>query len=85
MLPLAHGIETVSWITGRKFLLTVFSIKMCTIHRWFKIDAAERDLGYTPVIAFEEGWADTAAWYKEHWLPGFLSNQSDFSGKAKRG
>ena len=33
MLPLAHGIEAVGWLTGRKFLLNVFSIKMITIHR----------------------------------------------------
>ena len=31
--------------------------------------AAEADLGFAPIIAYEEGWQETIAWFREHWLP----------------
>ena len=52
------------------------------MHRWFDISAAENDLNYLPVIPFDEGWKQTAAWFKVNWLPGFLEAQK--SGKGKR-
>ena len=42
---------------------------MCTMHRWFNIDAAERDLKYKPIVPFAKGWAITIAWFKTNWLP----------------
>ena len=71
LLPAGHACDLISWCTGTHLKLNAFAVRMVTIHRWFKIDAAEHDLLYTPVVGFAEGWADTAAWYKEHWLPGF--------------
>lgn len=42
------------------------------MHRWFRIDAAREDLGFEPIISFDEGVADTAEWTKQHWLPDYL-------------
>ena len=46
-------------------------VKMLTIHRWFDIESARRDLGYEPVVGFEEGWAQTIEWFKAEWKPRF--------------
>ena len=40
---------------------------------WFRIGAAERELGYTPIVRFSEGWADTLVWFREFWLPTFTA------------
>ena len=56
--------------------------KVLTMHRWFDISAAEQDLKYLPVIPFDEGWKQTAEWFKANWLPGFKEAQK--SGKGKR-
>jgi hypothetical protein len=42
---------------------------MLVIDRYFNIEAAERDLKYSPVIPLDHGWPQTIAWFKEHWLP----------------
>ena len=44
---------------------------MLTMHRWFDTSASERDLGYKPIVAYKDGWKDTLAWFKSHWLPEF--------------
>ena len=61
--------DGVGWLLGKKLKLTGFNILMLTIHRWFAIDDAVEDLRYEPLIPFAEGWADTAAWFRAHWLP----------------
>jgi hypothetical protein len=33
-----------------------------TMHRWFIIDAAKKDLKYEPIIPYSTGWADTLIW-----------------------
>eukprot|EP00238_Polyblepharides_amylifera_P000182 CAMPEP_0196572380 /NCGR_PEP_ID=MMETSP1081-20130531/2445_1 /TAXON_ID=36882 /ORGANISM="Pyramimonas amylifera, Strain CCMP720" /LENGTH=355 /DNA_ID=CAMNT_0041889687 /DNA_START=20 /DNA_END=1087 /DNA_ORIENTATION=- len=73
IMPLAHACNVVGWVLGRKFKLTPFSVKMMVINRYFIIDAAKRDLGYEPVISFENGWASTIDWFKENWLPEYKS------------
>lgn len=55
---------------------------MITIHRWFDISAAERDLKYSPIVTFEEGFAKTCQWLKEDWLPRY---QAKRAGKAPKG
>jgi len=35
------------------------------LHSFADIGAAERGLGYRPVVGFEEGLARTVAWYRE--------------------
>ena len=38
-----------------------------------------------PVVPFREGWADTLAWFKAHWLPYFDKRASaGFAGLEKR-
>jgi hypothetical protein len=37
-----------------KLKLNPFAAKMMMIHRYFDISAAERDLKYKPIIAFEQ-------------------------------
>lgn len=39
------------------------------MHRWFDIKAAEKDLGFQPIIGFREGWDETIVWFRENWLP----------------
>ena len=69
--PLAYICELIGWMSGTVLKLNVFNVKVLTMHRWFKIDKAHRDLGYEPIISYKEGWADTLLWFKQHWLPGF--------------
>ena len=53
---------------------------MLTMHRWFKIDRAIEDLNYEPIITYEDGWNDTLAWFKEHWLTKYKND--DGSGTS---
>ena len=73
MMTIAYVCSAVGWLLGIKIKLNPFSVKMLTMHRWFDISAAEKDLKYKPVIGFKEGWAGTMVWFKENWLPGFKS------------
>jgi nucleoside-diphosphate-sugar epimerase len=41
------------------------------MHRYFDIQNARRDLKYSPVVEFREGWGQTVQWFREHWLPSF--------------
>mmetsp|Transcript_953 Transcript_953/g.1511 ORF Transcript_953/g.1511 Transcript_953/m.1511 type:complete len:364 (-) Transcript_953:428-1519(-) len=63
MMSIAYFLKMISICTGIKFRITPFTVKMLTIHRWFDISAAEKDLGYKPLITFKEGWKQTVAWY----------------------
>lgn len=49
---------------------------MLTIHRWFNISAAERELKYAPIVSFEEGFAKTCLWLKEDWYPKYQAKRS---------
>ena len=69
MFVLAYTCDFIGWLTGTKLKLNPFAVKMVTMHRWFRIDAAERDLNYKPIIPFKQGWADTIVWFRENWLP----------------
>jgi hypothetical protein len=39
------------------------------MNRWFRIDAAIKDLKYKPIVGFSEGWRDMIFWFQQHWLP----------------
>jgi len=54
LLPLGYLLDFVGWAVGRKFKVSVFTVKMLTIHRDFDISNARRELGYEPVVGFEE-------------------------------
>lgn len=69
LYTVAYLCAFVTFCTGRKFKLNPFTVKMMTIHRYFSIENAQRDLKYTPVVPFQEGWQTTIEWFKVHWLP----------------
>ncbi|KAG5486694.1 hypothetical protein LSCM1_07947 [Leishmania martiniquensis] len=69
--------ELAGWIMNTTFKLNVFNVFLLTMNRWFRIDAAENDLKYQPVIPFEDGWNDTIEWFRLNWLPKF--NKQDCS------
>lgn len=46
-----------------------FNVTVLTMHRWFDIKAAEKDLEFQPIIGYQEGWDETIVWFKENWLP----------------
>jgi nucleoside-diphosphate-sugar epimerase len=60
---------TPKHVVNKSLRLNPFAVKMLVINRYFNISGAERDLKYKPVVKFEEGWADTIDWFREHWLP----------------
>ena len=41
------------------------------MHRWFDVSAAKHDLGFEPIVPFDDGWKDTLEWFKRNWLPTF--------------
>jgi len=44
-------------------LMTRFGASQLTHSQWFDIGAARRDLGFSPLVAIDEGLKRTAAWY----------------------
>ena len=62
--------------------LNPFNVRVLTMHRWFDIVNAERDLGFEPIVPYEQGWAETIAWFKDHWLPKFNASDKGIRGIA---
>jgi nucleoside-diphosphate-sugar epimerase len=62
----------LGYIFNTKFKLNYFSLRMSTMHRYFNIDNAMKDLQYTPIVPFETAWPLTIQWFQQHWLPQFL-------------
>jgi hypothetical protein len=50
--PLALGAEAVGKCFGTTFKLNRFNVRVLTMHRWFDISAAERDLQYQVSLCF---------------------------------
>jgi nucleoside-diphosphate-sugar epimerase len=69
MMIVAYLFVVVGWILGRKMRVNPFTVTVLTMHRWFDISAARRDLKYEPLVNFKEGWATTLKWFEENWLP----------------
>jgi len=76
LMGLAYACNFVGFILRRPMKLSPFAVKMLTMHRWFRCDGAERDLGYKPIIGFKEGWSDTIDWFRDEWRPKFFDNRS---------
>lgn len=65
---------TPKHVVNYNLKLNPFAVKMLVIDRYFDIQAAKRDLRYSPLIQFEEGWRDTITWFRENWLPKYLES-----------
>jgi len=72
----------LSAITGTYFKLNPFTVKMSTMHRWFRIDNAVRDLKYKPIKSFTKEWPNTIEWFRTHWYPKYLAQKQGASGLA---
>jgi nucleoside-diphosphate-sugar epimerase len=68
----AYMANVIGFLTGKKLKLNPFNVKMLTIHRYFSIQNAVRDLKYQPVKPYATAWPETIAWFQQHWLPAFL-------------
>lgn len=71
LVPAAHVSDWIGWAIGRKLKLNPFNVRVLVMHRWFRIDAAEKDLKFKPIIGFDKGWPDAIAWFRDNWLPNF--------------
>merc|ERR1711871_363546 len=71
LLPVAYVCNVIGWVLGKKLKINPFNVRVLTMHRWFAIDDAVSDLGFSPIIGFREGWKDTADYFKRTWLPKF--------------
>jgi sterol-4alpha-carboxylate 3-dehydrogenase (decarboxylating) len=72
LFTLAYIANVIGYLTNTKLKLNPFNVKMLTIHRYFSIQNAIKDLKYQPVKPFKEAWPATIAWFKTNWLPTFL-------------
>ena len=80
---LAYICEFLGWILQTTFKLNYFNVLVLTMHRWFDIAAAEKDLHFKPIIGFREGWDETITWFKENWLPNFRK-ASSYAGLSQK-
>ena len=68
----AYVCNVIGFVIGKKFKLNPFNVCMLTIHRYFSIENARRDLKYEPLFKTEESWPLTIEWFKKNWLPKYL-------------
>ena len=52
---LAYVCEAISWVLGITLKLNLFNVRVLTMHRWFDVSAAQRDLKYEPIIPYSVG------------------------------
>ena len=76
IMPIAHFAAVLGALLGRQFRLNPFAARMLMIHRYFDIEASKRDLGYEPLISFEQGWTDTVEWFRTVWAPQYGPNRA---------
>lgn len=84
MYILATIANIAGLLLGKKFKLNYFSLRMISMHRYFDISRAKRDLKYEPVKVFDDAWPETLQWFKVNWLPGFLAAKSGVSASLKK-
>jgi len=80
IMGIARICDCIGYMIGKKLKLSAFAVKALVMHRWFKPDLAAAELGYHPIIPFDEGWEDTIAWFRENWLPTFHEARHKASG-----
>ncbi|KAL3791782.1 hypothetical protein ACHAWO_005702 [Cyclotella atomus] len=83
LLVVAFFCDLMGKMFGVTFKLNTFSVIVLTMHRWFDISAAEKDLGFKPIIDFREGWDETIVWFRENWLPTNGVGKGMLAGIAK--
>lgn len=74
LFGVAYFCNFLTMITGKKFKLNPFTVKMLIIDRYFNIKNAKKDLGYEPVYDFETGWTETIEWFQKNWLPEYKTS-----------
>jgi nucleoside-diphosphate-sugar epimerase len=82
LMTIAYLSNFLGYILNKKFKLNPFNVKMLTIHRYFSIENARRDLKYEPLFSFHDAWESTIQWHRQYWLPGFLERQKKGQGTA---
>lgn len=75
LYAIAYMANIVGMLIGTKFKLNPFNVRMLTMHRYFSIENAKRDLKYEPLYEFDDRWQYTIDWFKANWLDGFLNKQ----------
>jgi nucleoside-diphosphate-sugar epimerase len=80
LYAVAYVANVIGAMIGKKFKLNPFNVRMLTMHRYFSLENAKRDLHFEPVVDQSVAWPATIAWFKEHWLPGFLKATQKQSG-----
>ena len=68
LLMIAKILSVLTALTGKKFKLNEFTVKMLVINRYFDISNIMKDIGYKPIITFEQGWSDTIHWFRNCWM-----------------
>jgi nucleoside-diphosphate-sugar epimerase len=76
---LAYMLNIFGFLSRRRFQLNPFVVTMLTIHRYFSIENAKKDLNYVPLFKTEQAWPSTIAWFQEHWLPTFAVETKQFA------
>lgn len=61
----AKLIELISARIGKEPIATVTNIRSTIMDRTFDISKAKKELGYNPMVNFEEGIKKTVEWYKD--------------------
>mmetsp|Transcript_103075 Transcript_103075/g.321193 ORF Transcript_103075/g.321193 Transcript_103075/m.321193 type:complete len:417 (-) Transcript_103075:70-1320(-) len=84
MLLLGWLCDVAGACVGKKFKLSKFAVRMLLMHRWFKIDAIKRDLGFEPLVGFQEGIEDTVGWFRQYWLPTFDASAGGMTGDVAK-
>lgn len=79
LLSLGYLCNIIGWLLGKKLKLSPFTVKLMTMHRWFRFERAAQDLRYEPIISFTEGWTDMIEWFRTEWLPSHLAQEQGSS------
>ncbi len=82
LMGVAYVCNVIGWALNVKLKLNPFNIVLLTMHRWFNIDNAIRDLHFQPIIGFTEGWQEMGEWFKTNWLPAFQESRRAKGGKG---
>lgn len=77
----AYVANVIGFLMKKKLKLNPFNVRMLTMHRYFSLENAKKDLQFEPVVDQSEAWPSTIEWFKEYWLPKFKASQQ--SKKAK--